>query len=183
VIAICFDTTAANSGCYKDKMNTSNPDGYSFYYEQFYITLAFIPLLALAETNCDRQRLFECLTKFLSLLATGACKFIEEERGIPLLWIACCHHRIELFLGWLWAAMLGAKTTGPTEALCDRLLKWFLENDMPSKIFAENCDDIFRDEEPFWVRLRKDVAELYRKLTADGDAKKKSIPRVISSKL
>lgn len=115
--------------------------------------------------------------RFLSLLAAGACKLIEQERGVALLWLACRHHVIELILGWMWKAMLGAKTVGPTEVLCDRFLKWFLDNDVPEEILAENCGCIFRDEEPFWARLRKDVEALYRKLTADGEAKKASIPR------
>ena len=53
---------------------------------------------------------------------SGACKFIEEWRGSPLLWLACRHHVAELHMGTVVHVVTG-NTNDPGVKLFRRLKK------------------------------------------------------------
>ena len=53
----------------------------------------------------------------------GACKFIEEYVGRPVLWVACRHHIAELVVTEAYLKIWNIKTTGPKEPMCEKLRK------------------------------------------------------------
>ena len=99
---------------------------------------------------------------------------IEQALGHAILWVACRHHVLELFLGSVWKTVSPYPSKSPIDPLSQRVVSEVFEKGMPVELDS-SCPQIFKAESAFFKARKEELIKLQGMLTREGD--KAAVPR------